>query len=79
MECFKFGFNFPEIQKKSTVISSKVLVVRGRVKRTRPRRRYYHPRPRTVLVTIPPKPVMKIYVPHVFSLELDNMFDVLDL
>ena len=55
-----------------------------RVRHPRPRRYKYkaRPPPRFVYVTIParkpPPPPMKIYIPHIFSLKLENNFKLLE-
>ena len=73
MECLRFGFDFPSLNRKATTLSSKVLGIPI----TRVRRRGYRAkRVRKVHTSQPPVP-MKIYNPPVFSIELENLFDVL--
>ena len=80
MECFRFGLDFSSLNHKSVIISSKVLGLPVR----RPRRRGGRGRGRK-LYTVPhppppPTPVqLKMYKAPTFSIELENLFDVLDI
>ena len=74
MECFRFGFNFPSIQNKATTVSRKVLNL---PRRTPKRYRYRVKRPIKIET---PKIPLKIYnPPPTFSIELHNMFEILDI
>jgi hypothetical protein len=83
MEAFRFGFDFP-IQKKAAKISNSALSLGPKpkprppiVKRRRYRVRVRYPI-RTVLVPVhAPEP--KIKVPEKFSLDISNMFEILDM
>ena len=75
MECFRYGFNFPSIQKRATVVTNKVLGIKTR----RPRRFRVRPRVKPMPPPPPPPPRLKKYTPPIgFSIELDNMFEILD-
>jgi hypothetical protein len=78
MEAFRFGLSIPYIQNRASEMSRKlldiprtVLLRPRRYKRRRivPKKKQYIPKP----------PVLKIYTPPVFSIELDNMFEILDI
>ena len=83
MEAFRYGFNF-NIQKKAVAITSNLLGIKP-VKRNFQLRRHLRPRrrfqPHRHIETPQPAPLikMKMYLPPTFSLEIDNMFEVLDL
>jgi len=77
MEAFRFGFDFP-IQKKAAASVFRSSIPKKPV-RPRPIRRYRYRVPRTVIVTPVKKFVMKTFTPKTFSLELDNMFEILDV
>lgn len=82
MEAFRYGLSIPYIQDMAIRLSRKVLDVdlyksSYPVRRRRGPRRY---RPKVVLPPrVPKPPVLKVYTPPVFSIELDNMFEVLDI
>ena len=74
MECLRFGLDFPSLNRKATILSSKVLSLPiPRVRRRGSRGK----RVRVRKVHMSPPVPMKIYKPPVFSIELDNLFDVL--
>jgi len=86
MECFRFGLDFPSLNRKAVILSSKVLGLpnpyahrprrRGGRNRSRGRRFYVVPQPPPP----PPSPVrLKLYEPPTFSIELENLFEVLDI
>ena len=89
MEAFRYGFNF-NIQKKAVAITSNLLGIKP-VKRSFQPRRHFRPhrrfqprrrfQPHRHIETPQPAPLikMKMYLPPTFSLEIDNMFEVLDL
>ena len=84
MECFRFGLDFPSINRKADIISSKVLGLPGRLPSRRGGRRggrgRGRGRGRKFTVPHPPPPVqLKMYKPPTFSIELANLFDVLDM
>jgi len=79
MECFRYGFNFPSIQNRAVAMSRKFMgqpKPRTRI-RFRPRYRYRHKHP--IKVEEPPKIPLKIYRPPTFSIELHNIFEILDI
>jgi hypothetical protein len=76
MECFRFGFDFPEIQKKAVMMSKTVAVTIP--PRRRIRRRYVH-KPRRPVPVPPPVPLKKYTPPPSFSIELYNLFEILDV
>jgi len=79
MECFRYGFNFPSIQNRAVAMSRKFM---GQPKsRTRFRQRYrYRCRHKLpIKVEEPPKIPLKIYRLPTFSIELHNMFEILDI
>jgi hypothetical protein len=80
MEAFRFGLSIPYIQNRASEMSRKLLDIPRvpRVTRTRPRRYKRRLVPKTKQY-IPKPPVLKVYTPPVFSIELDNMFEVLDI
>ena len=70
MECFRFGLDFPLLNRKAVILSSKVLSLPAHHRR---RRFYVAPPP-------PPSPVrLKVYEAPTFSIELENLFEVLDI
>jgi hypothetical protein len=70
MECFRYGFDFPSIQNRAVVMSKPRI-------RFRPRYRYRH---HHKLPVEPLKIPLKIYTPPpTFSIELHNMFEILDI
>jgi hypothetical protein len=75
MEAFRFGLSIPYIQNRASEMSRKLLDI-PRVRVLRPRRRYKR---RLVPKKKQYTPVLKLYTPPVFSIELDNMFEVLDI
>ena len=83
MEAFRYGFNF-NIQKKAVALTSNFFGIKP-VKRNFQLRRHFRPRrrfqPHRHIETPQPAPLikMKMYLPPTFSLEIDNMFEVLDL
>ena len=88
MECFRFGFDFPSLNRKAVILSSKVLgLPNPYARRTRRRggrgrgrgRKYY-----TIPTQQPPPPAptpvqLKVYKAPTFSIELENLFEVLDI
>ena len=80
MEAFRFGLSIPYIQNRASEMSRKLLDI-PRVNRTvlRPRRYKRRIVPKKYIPIPKPPPVLKIYAPPVFSIELDNMFEVLDI
>jgi len=76
MECFCYGFNFPTIQKKAASISRKIM---GQPRLRRPRYRYRYRYKYPIKIEEPPKIPLKIYRPPTFSIELHNMFEILDI
>ena len=79
MECFRYGFNFPSIQNRAVAVSRKFM---GQPKpriRFRPRYRYRYLHKHPIKVEEPPKIPLKIYKPYIFSIELHNMFEILDI
>jgi hypothetical protein len=84
MEAFRYGLSIPYIQDMAIRLSRKVLDV-DLYKSSPPvtRRRYRGSRRYRTKRVLPPRvpkpPVLKIYTPPVFSIELDNMFEVLDI
>ena len=76
MEAFRFGLSIPYIQNRASEMSRKLLDI-PKVHRTvlRPRRYKRRIVPKKKQYT----PVLKIYTPPVFSIELDNMFETLDI
>jgi hypothetical protein len=79
MECFCYGFNFPNIQKKAASISRKFMGQPRLRIRIRPRYRYRHHHKYPIKIEEPPKIPLKIYRPPTFSIELHNMFEILDI
>ena len=83
MEAFRYGFNF-NIQKKAVALTSNFFGIKP-VKRNFQLRRHFRPRrrfqPHRHIETPQPAPLikMKMYLPPTFSLEIDNMFEVLVL
>jgi hypothetical protein len=78
MECFRFGLDFPSLNHKSVILSSKVLGL----PRRHPRRRGGRGRGRGRKFTVPhpPPPVqLKMYKAPTFSIELENLFEILDM
>ena len=78
MECFRFGLDFPSLNHKSVILSSKVLGL----PRRHPRRRGGRGRGRGRKFTVPhpPTPVqLKMYKAPTFSIELENLFEILDM
>ena len=78
MEAFRFGLSIPYIQNRASEMSRKLLDI-PRVTRPVLRQRIYKRRLVPKKKYIPKPPVLKIYIPPVFSIELDNMFEVLDI
>lgn len=79
MECFRFGLDFPSLNRKAVILSSKVLGLPNPYAR-RPRHRGGRNRCRKFHVAPPPNPVrLKVYEPPTFSIELENLFEVLDI
>jgi hypothetical protein len=85
MECLRFGFDFSAINRNATIISSKVLDLPVHQAR-RSRRRGGHGRGRgrgrTFFVVTPPPPPpvqLKMYKAPTFSIDLSNLFEVLDM
>jgi hypothetical protein len=66
MEAFRYGVNIPYIQVRAIEVSRKLLLPKKVITCYRRYRRS------------PPKPVKKFSKPSVFSIELDNKFDILD-
>ena len=80
MECFRYGFDFPEIQGRAAMLARTVAVTippRRRIRRRyvrKPRRQYTAP------VPVPtPVPLKKYTPPPSFSIELYNLFEILDI
>jgi hypothetical protein len=82
MECFRFGLDFPSLNRKAVILSSKVLGLPNPYAR-RSRRRGGRGRGRKVHMTPPtPPPIpvrLKMYEAPTFSIELENLFEVLDI
>ena len=79
MECFRFGFDFPEIQGRAAMLSRTVAVTippRRRIHRRNVRKPR---RPVPVPVPPPPVPLKKYTPPPRFSIELYNLFEILDV
>ena len=78
MEAFRYGLSVPFIQVRASEVTCKVLhlPVRTVVCVTRPKR-YRVSRRKKVLPK--KKTVLKMHTPPVFSIELDNMFETLDI
>ena len=77
MECFRFGFDFPALNRKAVILSSKVLGIPAPYAR-RSRHRGGRGRYRKVRMT-PPPIQLKMYEAPTFSIELENLFEVLDI
>jgi hypothetical protein len=84
MECFRFGLDFPTLNRKSVTIASKVLGLperrsrrRGSRGRGRGRGRKYYTLPHPPQP--PPTVQLKMYKPPTFSIDLENLFEVLDI
>ena len=76
MECFRFGLDFPSINRKANIISIKVLGLPGRIHRRRGGRG--RGRGRKFTAPHPPPPVqLKMYKAPIFSIDLTNVFEVL--
>lgn len=75
MEAFRFGLSIPYIQNRASEMSRKLLDI-PRTVLLRPRR---YKRRRIVPKKKQYTPVLKVYTPPVFSIELDNMFEILDI
>ena len=80
MEAFRFGLSIPYIQNRASEMSRKLLDIPVNSRKSivcRKRKRY---RRRPVPVPVSKPRVFKLYQPPpVFSIELDNMFEVLDI
>jgi hypothetical protein len=78
MECFRYGFDFPEIQGRAAMLARTVAVTIPPRRRTRhryvrkPRRQY------TPTVPIPFKKPVRVK-PPTFTIELYNLFEILDI
>ena len=77
MECFRYGLSIPYIQIRAINVSNNVPTRRIRYRRYRKpvTRRYRKPVP----APAPIVPKVKIYKPYIFSIELHNMFEILDI
>ena len=90
MEAFRYGFNF-NIQKKAVVVTANLFGIKPVKQSFQPHRRQFRARrcfkprrrlqPHPHVETPQPAPLikMKMYLPPTFSLEIDNMFEILDL
>jgi len=76
MDCLRFGFDFHFINHKAATVSRKVL---GIPKSHRRRRHYKIRRVKTPPSPKPPPIPLKIYNPPTFSIELHNIFEILDI
>ena len=83
MECFRFGLDFPSLNHKSVILSSKVLGLPRRHPRRRGGRGRGRGRGRKFTVPHPPSPPtpvqLKMYKAPTFSIELENLFEILDM
>ena len=80
MECFRYGFDFPEIQGRAAMFARTVAVTIPPRRRIHPRyvRKPRHPVPVPTPVKAPVP--LKIYTPPPkFSIELHNLFEILDM
>ena len=76
MESFRYGLSVPYIQSHASDMSRRVMKLSVIPRTVLCVRRYNVTRKKKFVKKVPP--VLKLHTPPVFSIELDNMFDILD-